>query len=120
MAKAAHTDLVAKAAIPAMEAEETTGFRGVSVPHGDQVVEIKARASPEQPSVDPREGPLSDLPKHLRLGACLPWCKCGTNPSFGFDLSWGARTMVGATPPQGEVPGAQCNSAGQFFRTTFL
>ena len=72
VAKEAHTDLVAKAASQAMEAEVTIGLRGASVPHGDQVA-LKARASPEQPSVDPREGRLSDLPQHLRLGACLPW-----------------------------------------------
>ena len=72
MAQEAHTVLEAKAASQAMEAEVTIGLRGVSAPHGSQAVELKDGASPEQPSVDPREGPLQDLPQHLRLSACLP------------------------------------------------
>ena len=73
VAKAANTDLEAKAASLAMAAKDTNASRGVSLPHGDQVVERKGGASPEQPSVDPREDHLSKLPQHLRLGAGLPW-----------------------------------------------
>ena len=124
VAKEAHTVLEAKAASQALEAEVTIGLRGVSAPHGGQAVEQKDGASPEQPSVDPKEGSLRDLPQHLRLVACLPWWQ-RVAPSPVLDLiCHGVQGPWLEPPPSGRGTRStvlkKFNIADPFFRITFL